>query len=168
MSSVIWVEIPGLEGHYSASNTGLVRRNASIVNGRDGRTMHISETYLKTFRRNHGHLTVDICLNSRHKPYFVHRLVALAFIPNLGNKPFINHKDSNPENNFIDNLEWCTQKENMQHSLKSGRMVIPESKTVDPDKLVQVKSLLDQGLSKREIARRLNICRNTIKKYFPE
>lgn len=52
---------------------------------------------------------------------YVHRAVAMAFIPNPLNKPHINHKDSNPSNNHVDNLEWCTHAENMQHSAARGR-----------------------------------------------
>ena len=162
---MIWKQVPGLEGFYSTSDSGLIKRDAGVVFGKDGRKMHIPERVLKTQARSHGHLTVDICIDSNHRPSFVHRLVAEAFILNPENKPFINHIDNDPANNCISNLEWCTHKENMQHSLKQGRMVIPESKTIDPSKLDRVKELLEQGLSRRDIARRLNVCRNTIKKY---
>lgn len=60
------------------------------------------------------------CSKYTKKWKFVHRLVAEAFIPNPKNKPFVNHKDSNRANSHFTNLEWCTQKENMNHALSSG------------------------------------------------
>jgi len=54
------------------------------------------------------------------KNYQLHRLVASAFIDNKYNKPTVNHKDGNKQNNNIDNLEWATYKENAQHAIKNG------------------------------------------------
>ena len=58
---------------------------------------------------------VSLRVNNVQKHYLVHRLVAEAFIPNPENKPQINHKDGNPENNRVDNLEWATRSENQKH-----------------------------------------------------
>ena len=65
---------------------------------------------------NRGYLTVVI----RRKTYMVHRLVAQAFLPNLEGKPVVNHIDGNKLNNTLENLEWCTVRENNQHARETG------------------------------------------------
>lgn len=56
------------------------------------------------------------------KKIFVHRLVALAFIPNINNLPCINHKDENPLNNRMENLEWCTIEYNLKYGTRQERI----------------------------------------------
>lgn len=80
----------------------------------------------KTFKKKDGR--IQVMLNNKGKRYmrFVHRLVAEAFIPNPDNKPQVNHLNGNPSDNRIDNLEWCTPKENIFHSrniTKNGAVV---------------------------------------------
>jgi hypothetical protein len=64
--------------------------------------------------------TVTLYHNKARKDFKVHRLVAMCFIPNKQNKPFVNHIDGNKLNNNIDNLEWCTHIENVVHAIKNG------------------------------------------------
>ena len=67
-----------------------------------------------------GYWRVGIQINNRQKHFAVHRLVALAFIPNPNNLPQINHIDGNKNNNCVSNLEWCDNGHNIRHALEHG------------------------------------------------
>ncbi len=75
---------------------------------------------LKTFKARNGYVYVNLGKSFKSE---VHRLVASAFIENPGNKPCVNHKNSNREDNSVENLEWVTYKENSVHAATSGRCV---------------------------------------------
>ena len=90
-------------GNYEVSDTGLVRHK---------KTKHILTPYI------HGktlYPSVNIRQNGKYKTYNVHRLVAIAFIPNPDNLPCVNHKDENRRNNNVENLEWCTHQYNVTY-----------------------------------------------------
>ena len=78
---------------------------------------------LKPYVSRKGYLKVDISSKPR-KSMSVHRLVALAFIPNVENKPQVNHIDGEPTNNNVSNLEWCSEKENVNHAFKNNLIKI--------------------------------------------
>jgi len=67
-----------------------------------------------------GYYYVCLSKNGKVRKFKVNRLVAQAFIPNPDNKPFVNHIDGDKLNNNVNNLEWCTQSENMLHAYKYG------------------------------------------------
>ena len=71
----------------------------------------------KAFPNSMGYLRAELYKNGQGKKYFVHRLVAETFIPNPNNLPCIDHIDRNYLNNSVDNLRWCTQKENCNNPL---------------------------------------------------
>lgn len=106
-----WKNVVGYEGIYEISNTGILKR---VISNRC-----LKERILK-HNKPKGYHQVTLCKNSIHERAQVHRLVAIAFIPNPENKPFVNHLDSDKDNNSASNLEWCTQKENVRHSLTDG------------------------------------------------
>ena len=68
-----------------------------------------------------GYRSVHLYINGKRYSKFIHQLVAQAFIPNPENKPYVNHINPDPSKNTVDNLEWCTQKENIQHCIDLGR-----------------------------------------------
>lgn len=114
-SDEIWKKVVGYD-YYEVSSIGRVRSIDKKVRVRGGHNV------IKTGRiivpgTAHGYLSVCLCHNSKKKWMRVHRLVSMAFIPNPENKPFINHKDANRKNNNVQNLEWCTHAENMNHCL---------------------------------------------------
>lgn len=100
----IWKDIEEYDGQYQVSNLGNVR---SLKFGK--------VRILKQSVHKQGYKNAKLCKNGKEKVYKVHRLVAEAFIPNPNNLPIINHKDENPSNNNVDNLEFCTHKYNMNY-----------------------------------------------------
>jgi hypothetical protein len=117
-----WKDVKGFEGFYQISNLGRVRSLDRYVNGTGKKTKQfIKGVILKAQKRKSGHLDVLLKKNGLEKRCWVHRLVASAFLSNINNLPIVNHIDSNPENNVVTNLEWCSQKHNIQHCVASGR-----------------------------------------------
>ena len=104
----IWKDILGYEGFYQVSNLGRVRSVDRIVKGCFGSIQHKKSVILAPAINTAGYYSVALTKNAKGKTFRVHRLVAEAFIPNLGNYPIINHKDENKLNNNVKNLEWCT------------------------------------------------------------
>ena len=81
---------------------------------------YYTKKFLKPRKKNSGYFQIGLRKNGVRKFYIIHRLVALAFIYNLENKLTVNHIDGCKANNHVSNLEWNTQKENIQHSWSSG------------------------------------------------
>ena len=107
----IWKDVVGYENLYQVSNLG----NVSTLK-------HKKTFILKPAQNGKGYLKVILRNNNKSKKYFfVHRLVAQAFLPNPNNYPVINHKDENPLNNNVNNLEWCTQKYNCNYGTAQER-----------------------------------------------
>lgn len=137
-----WRAVPGYEGLYEVSNCGRVRsldRVISYVNkcGYVSKRLYkgeIKEQYLSA-----GYHCVRLHKNGVGKHVRVHRIIAMAFIPNPHNYPCINHKDEDPTNNSISNLEWCTQSYNIGYGTCPKR--IYESGGGTRRKVVEQRSL---------------------------
>lgn len=125
----IWKDIKDYEGLYQVSNLGNVRSLERKVKINKGYRI-VKNKILKLGIRN-NYYVISLNKNNKRKSFQVHRLVAEAFIDNLDNKPIINHKNFNKLDNNVNNLEWCTQKENVNYSIcnMKHRKIITHSNT---------------------------------------
>lgn len=105
---MIWKAIKGFE-NYEINTNGDVRSKR-----RSGAKGGIIKPFFD--RKNNGYLKVHIYKNGKQYQPFVHRIVAETFLPMVVGKPEVNHKDGVKTNNNVDNLEWCSRKENINHS----------------------------------------------------
>ena len=105
------VAIPGYAGLYEIDTQGNVYSKITNMGRRKG--------ILKPFVKN-GYFAVNLIKDGKCKHFYVHRLVAKAFIPNPNNLKVVNHIDCNKQNNKVDNLEWCTQKHNIHEAMKNN------------------------------------------------
>lgn len=109
----VWRDIQGYEGLYMVSSYGRVRGISNKLGRKTG--------FMVLGRRHDGYIKVRLCKNSVAVDYNVHRLVAIAFIPNPENLPQVNHKDEDKANNHVENLEWCDAKYNNNYGTKKAR-----------------------------------------------
>lgn len=124
----IWNNIENLEG-YQISNLGRVKSLPKTIN-KGKIVQHRCEKILTPHFNSDGYLCININYKGINKKYFIHRLIAKAFIPNPNNYPCINHIDENKLNNSISNLEWCTYKYNINFGTAMQRRVEKQSKSV--------------------------------------
>lgn len=151
-----WRDIPGWEGLYQVSDEGQVR----VIGGRQGA---IDKKLQNLKIRGCGYVYANLSRSHKKAQVGVHRLVAMAFIPNPENKPQVNHIDGDKTNNAVSNLEWVTQEENCSHSHRIGlhdedirRRSIPVIATnISTGEVTEYKSA-------REASRVLGISQGTI------
>lgn len=123
----IWKDIREYEGLYQVSNLGRVKSlKKEVIRGNHVLPKIYPESLLKP-SDNRGYLQVKLCKDKKRKAYSVHRLVAIAFIPNPNNYPMVNHKDENPSNNKLENLEWCTNEYNLNYGTRNKRIASKNS-----------------------------------------
>ena len=132
-------------------------------------------TIYKKTRIKSGYFTVCVSLgNKKKKNIKIHRAVAETFIPNPDNLPVINHKDGNKLDNWVDNLEWCSRKYNVQHAYINGlaKAVCNErngsAKLTKNDVLYIRNNYIpkDPEFGCRALARKFKVCHKTITQIF--
>ena len=122
MKGEIWKPVRNYEGLYEVSNLGRVK---SLNYKRTGK-----EKILKAYNNSHGYLQVNLCKDGNREQPLVHVLVATAFLDNPDNLPEVNHKDENPKNNMVENLEYCSSSYNTNYGTRNKRVAEKLSKPV--------------------------------------
>lgn len=110
----IWKDIKGYEGLYQVSNLGRVKSLEQPA--KPGSGNHARPEVILKLRNRLGYSVIGLYKNTKQKYHSVNRLVAQAFIPNPENKSETNHINGIKNDNRVENLEWCTRSENINHS----------------------------------------------------
>ena len=135
----IWKDIKGYEGLYQVSNLGRVKSLSRYIFASNG-IRKSKERILKQAKARSGgkgkrehksvYYVVGLSKNSKSKTFRTHRLVAETFLQKIEGKSQVNHKDLNKLNNKLSNLEWCSHKENIDHSRKNRKIKTRAKKLV--------------------------------------
>jgi len=148
----MWKDVKGFENLYSVNECGDIlskKRNkilAPILSPKGYRCVHLSKKGKVSFLR-------------------IARLVSVAFIENPLNYPQVNHKDGIKENDFVTNLEWCTQSQNIQHGIKNGLYSVGEnhfSAKLSNTQVAAIRNRSKNGESYRSLSNEYGVAFETI------
>lgn len=164
INSEVWRDVVGYSGLYMVSNIGRIKSLDKIVerggytrkNNRTGERIFsegdkkvVHGRVMITYLDRVGYVYVSLSINKKSKKHKVHRLVAMAFVNNVENKKYVNHKNGDKTDNIFSNLEWVSSGENQKHAYKTGLK----------------KSLLGALNSKSKKVIQYDLFGNTIKKW---
>jgi hypothetical protein len=164
MEQEVWKPVVGYEGLYEVSSLGNVSSVCRVIEVNHSQRQKTIPYKILSPYTNHGYKMIDLHIKNKKK-YKVHRLVAAAFIPNPENKPFVNHINSIRTDNRVENLEWCTQKENMQHGVMYGNILSGEGGTnakLKNEQVLEIFKRAQAGESHKNISKDYGIDRRTV------
>lgn len=150
----IFKDIPGWEEKYEISNEGMVWNKLL------GRAMSPG-------LHSGGYLIVTLKHNGIKEQFYIHRLVAFVFIKNPKNKPWVNHRNSNKQDNRVVNLEWCTPTENINHCHQIGTLkpIDGERKNarLKKEDILKIRDLYKNGIMNQyDLAREFKIAQQHV------
>jgi hypothetical protein len=167
----VWKAIPGYEGAYEASNTGLIRSvDRMVLHGVHG-TCKQKGRVLKYAKDAKGYPRVALSDGVKLRTYTIHRLIAYTFMPPRPEGFQINHINGIKTDNSIGNLEYCTQSENALHSFRLGLQKPKPGSTnhmakLTEDQVKTIRSIAARGgryYGRKHLAERFGVSECTIK-----
>lgn len=158
----IWKRVNGYLDRYEVSSTGLVRSLDMLINNKHGSQSFKKGRVLKSHPNKKGYPQVTLCLNGVNKTFRVHRLVASAFIDNPENKSQVNHINGIKDDNRVENLEWCTNQENIIHAYSNNLINTNKGEKHHNSKLTDnqvelIKEYLKSGSALKPLAEYFNV-----------
>jgi len=145
----IWRSYPDIP-EIEVSTLGIVRTLDRVVSSKGNGTRFQKGQVLKQFISNNGYMRVHIRIDGKSTMKLVHRLVAQTFIKNTDNLPQVNHRDCDPTNNDVSNLEWCSSSYNIKYREKYGKAQNKPVFAIDLSTL-EVLHFRSQGEASREL-----------------
>ena len=118
MKEEIWKPIKDFEGLYEVSTLGKIKSCEKTIICKDGKIKHYKERLLKPSQGKYGRNQYTLSKNGQKYSVRGYRIVAETFLENPLNLPEVNHKDGNNLNDALENLEWVTYQDNMEHGLQ--------------------------------------------------
>lgn len=155
-------EIPGYEGRYTIDISGKVF--SLVTNKPMVDRPKATDSRYRIIDLRKGNKWIDGVLQKRYrKTWSVHRLVLMTYAPVEGmDELHVNHKDGDPTNNHLSNLEWCTPSENNTHSF---RILKNKNPRYDPDKRKLIHELREKGWTYKQITEKYGFPKSTISYY---
>lgn len=159
-----WKSVQNYEGYYEVSNRGRIK---SLARPRSTKG-NVKERILRQIIRK-GYSYIHLCKQGVRSIVLVHRLVAQSFIHNPESLPQVNHKDGVKTNNNCNNLEWVTCGQNHLHASRTGLRSFDNQRgelnwraKLTSEKIKEIRTLLSQQVSRKDIALRFSVCRQTV------
>lgn len=146
LENEIWKDVKGFEGLYMVSNYGRIKSIDHYVKCNSGRRL-VRGKILKPCDRGNGYPFVTMGKGGKQYNVSIHRAVALAFIPNPDNLPEVNHKDTNPSNFDVNNLEWCDRTYNNNYAKRAFKAAQKKKKRIvqlDGDNIIKIWDSLSE------------------------
>lgn len=170
---IIYKDVVGYEGLYKVTNTGEIysyqkqREGYSYLAKRKTSRLYKEIKMKQSFSNNY--MIVVLRKDGKYKTCGVHRLVANAFIDNPDKKPIVNHIDFNTKNNRVENLEWCTQYENVHHTMNNNRDKYCSGEEnyrakIKNNQIKDIFSFKKSGMTNKEIAKIYTVNESIISK----
>lgn len=168
MKNEVFKSVKGYEGIYEISNFGTLKSLARIIYDKNGIKLRVQkERIIKITKNRGGYSAIMITdINKNTKTVKIHRLVAIAFIPNPENKKTVNHINGVKHDNRIENLEWSTYSENNRHARDNNLVVSKKGVNCYQSKLTNEQVIeirrIGKSISQRKVAKTYNVSQRVI------